>query len=189
MAGVVPVVPPRTGSMNGKLYVETERFLTFDELYTHVSKYKTFFDELDKKGLRYLLIDSYSRVSMELDIVNAPYTWQSYEAPRGGFAYKLNFDFGRRLPMLNLFKVISLDRCIINICSQDYARAVTIDLIKNEVTYVHDSLWILKGEGYPREARDVLSILSWLIEGKKFKLTVSGGEKYYRELVTLVGGA
>jgi hypothetical protein len=189
MAGVVPVVPPRSGSMEGKLYVETDRFLTFDELYTYVPRYKTFFDELDKKGWRFLLIDSHSKVVMELDIVNAPYTWQSYEAPRGGFAYKLDFDFGRRLPMLKLFKVISLDMCIINICSRDYARAVTVDLIKNEITYVHDSLWILKGEGCAREARDVLGILQWLLNNKEFKITANGGEKQYKELVALMGGA
>ena len=36
MAGVIPVVPPRTGSMQGKLDVETERFVTFDELCSHM---------------------------------------------------------------------------------------------------------------------------------------------------------
>ena len=188
MAGVVPVVPPRTGSMEGKLDVETERFVTFDELCTHLPQAKAFFDELDKKGRLFFFVDCHCRVVLELEVDSAPYTWQTYEAPRGGYAYRLAFDFGRRLPKLNLKKIVSLERCVINICSRDYARGVTVDLTKNEVTYVHDSLWVSRGEGCAEEAKDVLNILQWLVEDKKFKLAVSGGESYYRELVALLGG-
>ena len=188
MAGVVPVVPPRTGSMEGKLDVETERFVTFDELCTHLPQAKAFFDELDKKGWPFFFIDCHCRVVLELEVASAPYTWQMYEAPRGGYAYKLAFDFGRRLPKLNLKKIVSLDRCVANIRSRYYVRGVTVDLTKKEVTYVHDSLWVSKGKGCADEAKDVLNILRWLVEDKKFKLAVSGGESYYRELVALMGG-
>ena len=89
---------------------------------------------------------------------------------------------------LNLKKIVKLERCIVNICSRDYANAVTVDLTKNEVTYVHDSLWISKGEGCIKEAKDVLSLLQWLIEDKKFKVAAKGSESYYRELVAHLGG-
>ena len=186
MAGVVPVVPPRTGCMDGKLGVQTERFITLDELLTHLPTAKAFLDELSKRGWRYYFIDGYGKVMLEMEVDSAAYTWQTHEHPRGGFAYNLSMDFGRRLPKVQLKSIINLDRFIVNICSKDYPRGVTVDLTKNEVTYVHDSLWVLKGEGCTEEAKDVLKILQWLIEEKKFKLAVSGGEKYYRELVTLL---
>lgn len=188
MAGVVPIVPPRTGTMGGKLQVETNRFITFDELCSHVPHIKAFFDELDKKDFKYLLIDSHGRAVMEIDIEAASYIWQSYEAPRGGFAYKLDFDFGRRLPRMNLKSIISLENCIINIRTKDFPRGVTVDLIKNEITYVHDSLWVLKGEGCSKEAREVLRVLNWLISDKKLKIAAPGGEKHYKELAALMGG-
>jgi hypothetical protein len=188
MAGVVPIVPPRTGTMGGKLQVETERFVTVDELYYHVIDFKNFIDELDKKGLKYLLIDCHGKVVMEIAIEAAPYIWQSYEAPRGGFAYKLDFDFGRRLPRMGLKSVISLENCIINIRTKDFARAITIDLVKKSVTYVHDSLWVLQGQDCARESQEVLKVLHWLVKNKRFTLEVSGGESHYRKLVALMGG-
>ena len=188
MAGVIPIVPPRTGSMTGKLDVETERFVTFDELYKHLPRAKAFFDELEKKGRTFFFIDCHCKVVLETELESAVYVWQMYEAPRGGYAYKLAFDFGRRLPKLNLKKIVSLERCVVNICSRDYARGVTIDLTKNEITYVHDSLWVSRGEGCAEEAKDVLEILRWLVEDKKYKIAVSGGERHYRDLVSLLGG-
>jgi hypothetical protein len=188
MAGVVPIVPPRTGSMSGKLEVEAERFITFNELCSHVPPVKAFFDELDKKGLKYLLIDSHGKVVMEITLEAAPYTWQTHDAPRGGVTYKLAFDFGRHLPRMGPKNVISLENCIINIRTRDYARGVTVDLIQKAVTYVHDALWVSRGEGCAREAKEVLQILRWLVEDKKFKLEVSGGESYYRELMASMGG-
>jgi len=188
MAGVVPVVPPRTGSMEGKLYVETERFITFDEVCTHLPLITSFFDELDKQGRRYFYIDGHGKVIMELDIETAPYAWQTQEHLRGGFAYKLTLDFERRLPKLKLKNIVSLDRCVANISSRDHVRGVTVDLTANKVTYVHDCLWLSKGKGCTREAKDVLKILKWLVEDKKFKLDVAGGKSYYKELIALMGG-
>jgi hypothetical protein len=188
MAGVIPIVPPRTGTMVGKLDVETERFVTFDEACAHLPEVKAFFDELDRKGWSFLLIDCNCRVIMELDIASAPYVWQSYEAPRGGFAYKLAFDFGRSLPKLSLKKIVSFDRCVVNIRSRDYARGVTIDLTKKEITYVNESLWVSRGEGCAEKAKGVLEILRWLAEDKKYRIAASGGEKHYRDLVSLLGG-
>lgn len=188
MAGVVPVVPPLTGCMDGKLDVETTQFVTFDELCNHDPEKKSFFDELDKKDRRYFLIDCHCHVMLELNIEAASYVWQSYEAPRGGFAYKLAFDFGRRLPRMNLKKVINVESCTVNICSRDFARGVTVDLVNNQVTYVNDALWVSKGEGCEEAAKDILAIVKWLVDDKKFKLAVSGGESYYRELDGFLGG-
>lgn len=187
MAGVVPIVPPPAGSMDGKLEVKTERFVTLDELITHLPTAKAFLKELSQRGWRYYFIDGYGMLLLELEVDSSPYTFRKYEHQRGGFAYTLSIDFERRLPKLQLKSIINLDRFIVNICSKDYPRGVTIDLTKNEITYVHESLWVSKGEGCMEEAKDVLKILQWLIEEKKFKLAVSDSNRY-RELVALLGG-
>ena len=188
MAGVVPILPPRTGNIAGKLTLEAERSITLDELLAHTPSAKKFLDELTGKGWKYLFIDGYGKVTLELSLDSYPYNWQTYEHPRGGFAYKLALDFERRLPKLELKSIIRLDRFIVNISSKDYPRGVTIDLVKNEITYVHDSLWISKGEDCAEEAKGVLEIVTWLLKQKKFKLAVSGGDSYYQELVTILKG-
>jgi len=185
MAGVVPVVPPRTGCINGKLEVQTKRFITFDELLTHFPAIAAFFKELTKMGRHYYLIDSHGTVVLEMDINDTDYKWQTQEHPRGGFAYNLLMDFGRQLPKVNLKQIDSLDRFIVNICSKDYSRAITINLINNHITYVHDSLWSLKGNKITADARDVLNILQWLVDKKKFKLEMKGGLERYRKLIAL----
>lgn len=186
MAGITPLVPPRTGVVDGKLEIKTETSLTLDEVFAYRPAIQDFLDELSEKGWRYYFIECHGTVLKEMAI-SAPYTFLVGEHLRGGFTYKLTVDFGRAIPDALLKDVISLDRFIVNICSRDYPRGVTIDLVKNEVTYVHESLWVSKGEGCIDEARDVLKILQWLIDGKKFKLAVGNGKRY-RELVTLLGG-
>jgi len=185
MAGITPLVPPRTGVVDGKLEIKTGASLTLDELLTYRPTAKAFLDELSEKGWRYYFIDGYGTVLKEMEI-SSPYNFVASEHPRGGFTYSLTLDFGRAIPNALLKDIISLDRFVVNICSQDYPRGVTIDLTKNEVTYVHESLWVSRGEGCTEEARNVLKILQWLIEEKKFKLAVGDGKRYH-ELVTLLG--
>ena len=185
MAGVVPVVPPRTGCINGKLEVQTERFITFDELIKHFPATAAFFKELTKMGRHYYLIDGHGTVILEMDVAAAEYKWQTQEHPRGGFAYNLLIDFGRQLPIVNVKRIVSLDRFVVNICSKDYSRGITIDLKNNHITYVHDSLWSPTGNKMTKDAKDVLKILQWLIEKKKFKLEMKGGPERYRKLVAL----
>ena len=185
MAGVVPLIPPRSGSTDGKLDIKVEKFIPLDELLKLLPTAKAFFNELSKKGWRYLFIDGYGMGLWELEVPSSPYAFQVNEHPRGGFAYKLAIDFGRRLPKFRLKDIVNLQRFVVNISSQYYPRAVTIDLINNKITYVHESLWALRGKGCREEAKDVLKVLQWLIEEKKFKLEESGGTKKYQELTTI----
>ena len=186
MAGVTPLLPPRTGFTDGKLSIQTETFLTLDELLTYLPTAQAFLNELTGRGWRYYFIDGYGKVQKELEISSLPYTFQVEEHPRGGFVYSISLDFGRYTPEARLKGIINLHRFIMNICSNTYPRGVTIDLTKNEVTSVHESLWAWKGKEGMEEAKDVFKILQWLIEEKKFKLRVSDGERY-RELLNLLG--
>ena len=186
MGAVIFPAIPMTGSVDGKLDIRVEKFLTLDELLTHLPAAKAFLDELSKKGWRYYFIDGYGKVQKEMEISSLPYTFQVEEHPQGGFVYSISLDFGRYTPEALLKGIINLHRFIVNICSNTYPRGVTIDLTKNEVTSVHESLWVSKGKEDREGAKEVLKILQWLIEEKKFKLAVGDGERY-RELLTLLG--
>lgn len=181
MGAVIFPAIPMTGSVDGKLDIRVEKFLTLDELLTHLPAAKAFLDELSKRGWRYYFIEGYGTVVMQLDMVSSPYAAHVKEHPRGGLSYSMSLDFGRSTPRLKLGGIIDLQRFIVNICSKYYPRAVTVDLTKNEITYVHESLWVSKGE----KDKDVLKLLRWLIEEKKFKLGVGDGDRY-KELVALL---
>jgi hypothetical protein len=187
MAGVIPIVPPPQGVMGGKLEVETPRFLTVNELREHAGAINEFLKELEMKSWRFLLIDSHGLVVMEMELEEASYVWKMYEAPRGGYAYALSFDFGRRLPKLTPKRIVRLENCIFNICSAEFPRAVTIDLTTNEITYVHECLWVQKGKGCHKEACNVLKILRWLVEEKQFLFQDGEGNTHYRDIIKTMG--
>jgi hypothetical protein len=186
MAGVTPILPPRTGCINGKLEVETDRFIILDELLTSLPAMKTFFSELTRMGWSYFFIEGYGTVVLEIEIAETDYKWLAQEHPRGGFAYNLALEFGRRLPKIGFKNISRLNRFIINICSKDHARGVTADLKSKKVTFIHDSLWGLKSGKITREAKDILEIVRWLIEEKKFKLEVSGGMEHFHKLAASI---
>ena len=185
MAGITPLVPPRTGAVNGKLEIKTDTFLTLDELLKHRPQFEPFLDEITQKGWRYFYIEGFGTVIKEMN-VSAPYKFIVSEHPRGGLTYTMTMDFGRAIPDAKLKEVISLDRFIINIASKRYPRAMTIDLTRSEVTYVNESLWVSSEEGYTEEAKGALNILRWLIEEKKFSLKVEKGAKLW-ELIANIG--
>ena len=185
MGAVIFPAIPMTGSVDGKLDIRVEKYLTLDELLTHLPTTKAFFDELSKRGWRYYFIEGYATVVMQLNMVSSPYAAHVKEHPRGGLSYSMSLDFGRSTPRLKLAGIIDLQRFIVNICGKYYPRGVTVDLTKNEVTYVQESLLVSKDEKVKEDAKDILDILRWLIKDKKFKLEVSKGK---RELVALIGG-
>lgn len=178
---------PSLGSVDGRLDIRVEKSLTLDELLKHLPSAQAFLDELSKRGWRYYFIDGYGTVVMQLEMVSSPYTAQVKEHPRGGLSYALSLDFGRTVPRLRLGSIINLQRFVVNICSKYYPRAVTIELSKNEVTYVHESLRVSKGAKVKEEAKDILELLKWLIEEKKFELGLRDGKRH-EELAALLGG-
>lgn len=186
MGAVIFPAIPTTGSVDGKLDIHVEKFLTLDELLTHLPTAKAFFDELSKKGWRYYFIEGYGRAVMQLEMVSSPYAVKVTEHPSGGLNFSMSVEFGRSTPRLKLGSIVDLQRFVVNICGKHYPRGVTIDLAKDEVTYVQESLLVSKGEKIKEDARDILEILKWLIKEKKFNLGVGETEKH-RELLTLLG--
>ncbi|MFC1901696.1 hypothetical protein ACFLX3_02060 [Chloroflexota bacterium] len=187
MASVHPGLRLGTGLMGGKLTTQSETALTASELFTYIPAAQVFFDELSKKGWRHYFIDGYGTALVELDIDSLQYNLKAAEYPRGGITYTLSIDFERHVPRAQLKGIVNLQRFIVNICSQSQPRGVTVDLAKNEITYVHDSLWGLKGKKGIEEAKEILDIVQWLIKEKEFKLGVDDGKRY-QELVTILEG-
>jgi hypothetical protein len=54
MAGVVPIDPSQSGSMTGKLEIQTDKFIAFAELCTHLPQVKAFVSALEHRGCYYL---------------------------------------------------------------------------------------------------------------------------------------
>lgn len=187
MAGNTSSAPSGNAFADGKLTIQLEKSLTLGELLAYLPEAQVLLDEILKKGWRYYFIEGYGTAIQELGINRSPYRLQTKEHLRGGLTYMFLIDFGRAIPKPQLKGISNLQRFIVNICGKYYPRSVTIDIAKNEVTYVHDSLWGYKGEQGEEEAEDILNILRWLIEEKKFKLGVNDGERY-QELVKLLRG-
>ena len=177
---------PSIGSVDGRLDIRVDKYLTLDELLTHLPAAKSFLKELSGKGWRYYFIEGYGIVVMQLEMASSPYAAQVKEHPRGGLNFSLSLDFGRSVPQLKLGRIIDLHRFIVNICSKHYPRAITVDLSKSDIIYVHESLQGTKKEEVKEEVRDIMEILQWLIGVKKFKLGISD-RKRYKELMTLLG--
>ena len=187
MAGNTSSAPSGNAFADGKLTIQLEKSLTLGELLAYLPEAQVLLDEILKKGWRYYFIEGYGTAIQELGINRSQYRLQTKEHLRGGLTYMFLIDFGRAIPKPQLKGISNLQRFIVNICGKYYPRSVTIDIAKNEVTYVHDSLWGYKGEQGEEEAKDILNILRWLIEEKKFKLGVNYGERY-QELVKLLRG-
>ena len=172
---------PSIGSVDGKVDIRVDKYLTLGELQAHLPAEKSFLEELSGKGWRYYFIEGYGTVTMQLEMVSSPYAAQVKEHPRGGLNFSLSLDFGRSVPRLQLGRIVELHRFIVNICSNSHPRAITVDLSKGDITYVHESLAAGK-----EDTGDMLELLRWLVGDKKFKLGI-GDRKRYSELTTLLG--
>ena len=187
MAGTASSSSSAKANINGILDILVEKSLTLGELIDYLPDAKALLDEITRKGWKYYFIEGYGTALMEMQIYSLPYNLKKQEHLRGGHTYTLMIDFGRVIPSPQLKGINDTQKFVVNICGKYYPRSVTIDLVKNEVTCVHDALWEFKGGQGREEAEDVLKILQWLVEEKKFKLA-SGDVKRYRELVALLGG-
>jgi len=177
---------PSLGSVDGRLDIRVEKYLTLGELLAHLPTAKLFLEELSGKGWRYYFIDGYGTAVMQMEMVSSPYSAQVKEHPRGGLNFSLSLDFGRSVPQLQLGRIIELERFIVNICSKYYPRAVTVDLSRSDITYVNESLMASKQDEDKEDTEDILELLRWLIEEKEFKLAIGDNERY-KELVALLG--
>ena len=183
-AAIFPAIPMK-GSVDGKLDIRVEKSLTREELLAYLPAAQAFFDELSRKGWRSYFIEGYGTAVMQLNMTSSPYAAHVKEHPQGGLSFSMSLDFGRSTPRLKLAGIPNVERFVVNICGKNYPRGATVDLAKNEVTYVQESLLVSKGDKVKEDARDILDILQWLVKEKKFKLGVSKGK---RELVALLGG-
>ncbi|MFC1971284.1 hypothetical protein ACFLV0_05100 [Chloroflexota bacterium] len=174
-------------NINGVLDILVEKSLTIGELIAYLPDAKAVLDEITRKGWKYYFIEGYGTALMEIQICSLPYSLKKQEHLRGGHTYALMIDFGRVIPTPHLKGVSDAQKFVVNVCGKYYPRSATIDLVNQEISFIHEAFWEFKGGQGREEAEDVLKILQWLIEEKKFKLA-SGDVKRYRELAALLGG-
>jgi hypothetical protein len=171
-------------------FVSTGRVLGSDILAFHPEIQKEL-DEIQKKGWKYLFIETMATTKAEMTIEKSKFQIKSdYVKPDYGIMPKnagrqLELMIGVELPKITSIPEIQMFK--VNVCSKSFPRAATIDLSKNVVTYLHDPFWKWEAgsevdEQKLSDAKEVYEIATWLIDEKKFKLVEEVTEERYSEL-------
>lgn len=144
-------------------------------------------DEIEKKGWKYLYVEAIGTSQSEITLLKSHYKIKPALFNRGqgmpGSILELSID--QELPKMT--GVSRVDTFRVNVCSKSFPRAATIDLAKNEVSYLHDPFWKWEADWEVDEkklsdAMQVYDIAVWLIEEKKFKLTEELHPERFSEL-------
>jgi len=134
-----------SGDAEGHLSLLTARMIPLEILTFHPEIQKTL-DEVEKKGWKYLYIETIATSRAEITLVKSRF--RIVRSPRkladDGHSIEaadnvVELSIGRELPEIKAIPEVRLFR--VNICSKSFPRAATVDLSKLEVTYLHDPFW------------------------------------------------
>jgi hypothetical protein len=156
---------------------------------------QSFLDDIEKKGWRYLYIETRGSAMAEIDLDGSPYKVRvadvSGTSGMGGGQQILEIALGQKT--VKLGEVPEVDVFRINVSTKSFPRAVTVDISKGVVTYLNEAFW-----GWERgweqdakklaEAREVHEVAEWLLEIKKQKLQESYNSDRYNEISRLIEG-
>jgi hypothetical protein len=164
---VLSVTYVHAGFTKGKLSIEyTDMVYPLAVLEFH-PEIKAQLDEISKQGWTYLFIESRAKSVSEFEID------QSYRLLEDGVGYYVQLYLGDHPPPITGMPEVTM--FIINICTKSFPRAVTIDLSKNMITYIHEAFWEWQ-EGWKddptrlAQATEVYEVARWVLEVKKMKL-------------------
>jgi len=124
-------------------------------------------DEITQQGWNSLYIESRGKTVCDIDVD------QTYRLLEDGVGYYIQLFLGEERPAITDIPEVTEFR--INICTQSFPRAATIDLSKGVVTYVHEAFWEWQEEWRNDAARlsqatEVYEVAKWLLDVKKMKL-------------------
>lgn len=124
-------------------------------------------DEITQQGWKYLLIESRAKSVCDLDID------RTYKLLADGAGYCVEITWGEEPPPITSMPEVTEFR--INICTKSFPRAVTIDLTKGVVTYLHEAFWGWQEEWKDdptrlSQATEVFEVAKWLLGVKRMKL-------------------
>ena len=131
--------------------------------------------EVEDNGWKYLFIETFGTALYELKLVEAPCeigTYGSGMDPEEKTTTHVQLEMSPEA--LRLVDVPELDTFVVNISTKHFPRAITVELSKLAVTYIHEALWSLQenesDEKKLREAKEVHEVFRWAIQEKKMQL-------------------
>jgi hypothetical protein len=155
------------GFTKGKLSLEyTDMVYPLAVLEFH-PEIKAQLDEISQQGWTYLFIESRAKSVSDFEID------QSYRLLEDGVGYYVQLYLGDHPPAITGMPEVTEFR--INICTKSFPRAVTLDLSKNMITYIHEAFWEWE-EAWKddpaklAQATEVYEVARWVLEVKKMKL-------------------
>ncbi|MEM2216738.1 MAG: hypothetical protein QXP57_09280 [Nitrososphaerota archaeon] len=180
------LVSNRAAPTTGKLIMEFVNRLPPTLVLQFFPGYKKLLDEIASKNWKYLYIETFGKYLLELEFQGEackiiPHSPDWFLKGR----FSINVELGKPLPEL---KVEGVDEFRINISTESFPRAVTIDLVKQVITYIESIFWDWNDEWINDQeklskASEVYTVVKWLIEEKKFKLHENLSEERCKELL------
>jgi hypothetical protein len=139
-------------------------------------------DEIVKKGWKYLYIETRGKAIAEHNLEEGIYRLLQSQSPgimTTGYYFEVHI--GKDPPEIT--EVPEILEFRINVSTEHFPRAATVDLSKNIITFLHDAFW--RWEKDPKTLKDALEVYQvakWLIEEKKLTLHENLDIKQYKTL-------
>jgi hypothetical protein len=177
------------GFVKGKVKLESSNRMIAEEILKFHPELRSFLDDIEKRGWRYLYIETGGTAVAEVDLDGLQYKVRPAISGTAVTQTVLEIALGPRTPQLS--SVPQVDMFRINVSTKSFPRAVTVDISKGEVTYLNEAFWAWQ-KGWERderklaEAREVHEVAKWLLESKKQKLPESYSIDRYNEISQLL---
>lgn len=174
-SGVTYTVGKR-GSAYGKLIVEFLGKVSPEDVLNNFEEVKSLLNEVKSKGFKYLFIESEGRYFIEIDFSGQQCSIYPLDDLRLSKNPRLAITIetmSEQIPEKVIIR--ELEKFKINISTEKINRAVSLDLAKGVILYVHEAFWDwndgwVNDEEKLSQAKKICEIVRWLLEEKKFKL-------------------
>lgn len=166
----------KKGFVHGNISLEFSGKIIPEDILSSFEEFKLLLEEIKSKGFRYLYIETEGKYSVEINLTNQECSiyplddFRYIKDPRVAISVEI---LAKQLP--EKVKIKEVTKFKINISTDVYPRAVTVDLAKNIILYIHETFWNWNDEWINDEeklsqALKIYEVVKWLLEEKMFKL-------------------
>jgi hypothetical protein len=167
------------GFAKGRLSLEYTGLVNPAAVLKYHPEFQARLDEILQHGWTYYLIETRGRSVSDVDID------QTYRMLSDGLGYSVYLGLGEEPPGVTSVPEVTEFR--INISTKSFPRAVTVDLTKDTITYIHEAFWEWqeewKGDSTKLlQATEVYEVAKWLLDVKNMKLVEGLDMERFRKL-------
>lgn len=167
------------GFAKGKLSLEYTGLVVPAAVLKFHPEFQARLEEIVQHGWTYYLVETRGRSVSDVDID------QSYRMVADGRGYFVYLSLGEETPPVTGLPEVTEFR--INISTKSFPRAVTVDLTKDTITYIHEAFWEWQEEWKDdstklSQATEVYEVAKWLLDVKNMKLVEGLDMGRFREL-------